>query len=344
MSELKDKIGVRKIIAALAVLAGLFAAGSLWWWIQSGRVVSTDDARVKSVLTTVSAKVEGRARQVLVEEGDTVEAGQALAIIEKREYENKVAQAKANLAMAKAKLSEVLEGNRPQEIAQAKVKVLQEKALYENSLKNYERDQKLFAENAVSEQQLDAARTQMESDLAQYKAAEEAFSLAKEGARKETIDVNEAMVRQAEAQLENARIALEDATVRAPSAGTIGKKSVELGEFVSPGKPLFSIADLNGVWISANIEETAVAKIAVGDRAEFTVDAYPGETFSGEVIETGPATGAQFALLPTENTSGNFTKVTQRLPIKIRPDKSDKVLKPGMSAVISVYVKRNIKE
>lgn len=339
MSGMREKITNGRLLAVGGILVGLFIAGSVWWWIQSGRVVSTDDARVKGTMTTVSAKVTGRIAEIMVKEGDQVEAGQVLAVVEKQEYENKVAEARANLALAQAKLAEAVTGNRPQEIAQAKVRVVQEKALYENRQRDYARDQALYAQAAISEQQLDAARTQMESAFAQYQAAEEAYSLSQEGARKETIAEQEAAVAQAQAALENARIALADAAVKAPSKGTIGQKSAELGEFVAAGKPLFSITNLEDVWIGANIEETDIGKIALGNRVEFTVDAYSGVAFGGEVIETGPATGAQYALLPTENTAGNFTKVTQRLPIKIQPDASSYVLKPGMSAVIKIHVK-----
>lgn len=331
-------IGNRRIWAAGFVLLALFVGGSLWWWVRSGRIVTTDDARVKGTMTTVSAKVAGRARQVLVEEGDRVVAGQVLAVIEREEYENQVARAEANLAMAKARLAEVVAGNRPQEVAQAKVKAMQEKALYENARGNFERDRQLYEQQAISARQMDDARTQMESVRAQYQAAREAYDLSLEGARKETIEVQEAMVGQAQAELENARIALADAVVKAPSGGVIGQKSIELGEYVSAGKPLFNITDLDGVWIGVNIKETEIGKIALGNRAEFTIDAYPGATFTGEVVEAGPAAGAQFALLPTENSAGNFTKVTQRLPIKVRPDASSYVLKPGMSAILSVYV------
>lgn len=339
MSTAKAKMTRKSIVSIGIVFLCLFISGSVWWWIQCGRIVSTNDARVKGTMTTISTKVSGRIAQILVEEGDIVEPGQPLAIIEEQEYANQVAQAEANLAMAQAKLKEIQTGNRPQEIAQAKERLLQQQTLYENSLKNYQRYQALFHQQAIAEQQLDAARTDMETALTQYQAAQEAFSLVREGSRQETILLNEAAVRQAEAVLENARIALNDTGIKAPGPGTIGKKSVEIGEYVSTGKPLFNITNLQDVWISANIEETEFGKIALGNPVDFTIDAYPGVHFTGEVFETSPATGAQFALLPTENASGNFTKVTQRLPIKIHPSGADTLLKPGMSAIVSIHVR-----
>lgn len=338
MSEAIAKVSNRKIIVVGVILLILFISGSIWWWVRSNSRVSTDDARVKGTMTTVSAKVAGRIASLLVAEGDKVSAGQIIATIEKQEYENQVAQAEANLAVAKAKLAAVVSGNRHQEVAQANAQVLKEQALYQNAQKNYERDHTLSAQGAISSQQLDASRAAFVSAEAQYEAAKEQFSLSKEGSRQEDISVAQAVVQQAEAALSNAKIQREDTVIKVPTDGTIGLKSIELGELVSVGKPLFNITNLQDVWIGANIEETAVGKIKLQDRVEFTIDAYPGEMFTGEVIEAGPAAGSQFALLPTENSAGNFTKVTQRLPIKIKPDAGTHVLKPGMSAVITVYV------
>ena len=332
MNDVSKKITNKKIIALAIFFVLLFIGASLWWWHYSNRIVSTNDARVKGTMTTVSAKISGRIEQILVEEGSVVEAGQPIAMLEQKEYENKV-------TTAKAKLAEVVSGNRPQEISQANAIVLQKKSLYENSRKNYERNQALFQQNAISEQQLDAAETEMASALANYQSAQESLSLSKEGSRQEDVDLNNAAVLQAKAELANAQIQLEDTIIKAPSRGIIGKKSIELGEYISVGKPLFNITNLDDVWINANIEETYFGKIALGNPVEFMIDAYPGMKFTGEVYETSPATGAQYSVLPTENASGNFTKITQRIPIKIRPAASSYSLKPGMSAVVTIHVK-----
>lgn len=327
-----------KIMSVGVILIIIFIVGSVCWWIRLNSRVSTDDARVKGTMITVSPKVDGRVAEVLVKEGDAVTQGQVIARLEQREYENQVAQAMANLAVAKAKLAAAISGNRPQEVAQANAKVLEEQALYQNTKRNYDRDVALFQKGAVSSQQLDASEAVYMSAKAQYQASQEQYSLSKEGTRSEDIEVAQAYVEQAKATLENAKIQLQDTVIKAPSDGTIGLKSVEVGELVAVGKPLFNITNLGDIWIGANIEETSVGKINLGNRAEFTVDAYPGETFTGEVIETGPASGSQFAVLPTENSAGNFTKVTQRLPIKIKANATEHVLKPGMSAIITVYV------
>lgn len=336
MSTGTAKLSNRHLLIISGLLAAVLLAGGLWWWLYSSRVVATDDARVKGTIIAVSAKINGRIDKVLVKEGDNVQAGQIMAVLEQQEFAAQVEQAKANLAVAQAKLAAVLAGNRPQEIAQANAAALQAKANLENARRNSERDQILYQQGAIAVQQRDASRTALAIAQAQYSAATEQYSLSVEGSRQEDIMIARAQVQQALAVLKNAEIQLADTTIKAPAAGVIALKSAEDGEIISFGQQLFSISNLADVWIGANIEETYIGRVKVGQPVEFTIDAYPNKKFIGTVIEVGPASGSQFALLPTENTAANFTKVTQRLPIKIQAEASEYVLKPGMSAVIRI--------
>ncbi|MDR3562328.1 MAG: HlyD family secretion protein [Negativicutes bacterium] len=339
MNKVTSRLSNRHMAMIIGVLVAILIAGGLWWWIRASRIVATDDARVKGTIVAVSAKVNGRIDKVLVREGDNVKAGQAIANLEQQEFEAQVDQAKANLAMAQAKLAATVAGNRPQEIAQANATVLQAKANLENSRRNSERDETLYRQGAISVQQRDASKTAYDVAHAQYISSTEQYSLSVEGSRQEDIMLAQAQVQQARAALRNAEIQLADTTIKAPVAGVVALKSVEDGEIVSFGQQLFSISNLSDVWIGANIEETYIGRIKVGQQVGFTIDAYPDKKFSGQVIEVGPASGSQFALLPTENTSANFTKVTQRLPIKIKAEESDCVLKPGMSAIINIVTR-----
>lgn len=339
MSQSKVQISKRTMTMAIICIAGVLVAGGIWWWIRSSQLVSTEDARVKGTIVSVSSKVSGRVEQVLVQEGEHVKAGQVLAVIKKSEFEAQVAQAKGNVAAAQAKLAAAKAGNRPQEVAKAGASVLSSKASLENARKNYERAQALYQQGALSIQQRDAARTELAVVESQYASAQEGLSLTSEGTRPEDIQMLEAQVQQAQAALKNAEILLEETDIKAPVDGVVGLKSVEVGEVVVTSQPLFSVADLDNVWISANIEETYIGKVKEGQKVDFTVDAYPGEKFSGEVWEVSPATGSQFALLPSENSSGNFTKVTQRLMVKmkavsVQPGK----LKPGMSVLVNIHI------
>jgi len=339
MSQVNSKLSNRSMMIIVSLLIGILAAGGIWWWIRSGRIVSTDDARVKGTIVAVSAKVTGRIEKVLVNEGDRVEAGQVIATLEKQEFEAQVEQAKANLEMAKAKLAAVIAGNRHQEVAAASAAATQAMANLNNAQKNYERAETLYHQGAISIQQRDTAKTAADVAQAQYSSANEQYSLSAEGSRPEDIQVAQAQVRQAQAALTNLEIQLADATVKAPVAGIVALKSVEDGEVVSLGQQLFSITNLADIWINANIEETYIGRIKVDQPVEFTIDAFPGKKFIGHVMEVGSATGSQFALLSTENSSSNFTKVTQRLPIKIKADESDYILKPGMSAIVSIVTR-----
>ncbi|MDU2063627.1 MAG: HlyD family secretion protein [Sporomusaceae bacterium] len=339
MGEGKTKLNNRQMAFVASLLIVIALIGGAWWWVRSSRIVATDDARVKGTIVAVSAKVNGRIAKVLVKEGDPVKAGQTIASLETAEFEMQVEQAEANLAMAQAKLAALQAGNRPQEVAQANANVLQTLASLENYRKNSERDEALYAQGAISVQQRDASKTAYEVAKAQHSAANEQYSLSAEGARKEDIMLAQAQVKQAQAALKNAQIQLADTQIKAPVDGVVGLKSVEDGEIIVYGQQLFSISDLADVWIGANIEETYIGKVQVGQAVDFTIDAYPGKEFTGHVSEVGPAAGSQFALLPTENSSANFTKVTQRLPIKIKADASDSVLKPGMSALITIKVR-----
>lgn len=327
----KAAIGSGLIVVAL-LSAGLF------WWVKYAGVVSTDDARVKGTIVSVSSRVSARVEQMLVKEGDQVQAGQVIAKLESQELEVQVAQAKANFTAAQAKLAGLKAGNRPQQVAQAVAAANSAEATLDNAQKVYERTKTLYYQGALSAQQMDAAQAALEVAQAQYAAANQSASLAAEGTRQEDIEAAEAQVEQAAAVLKNAQLQLDNATIVAPISGVVALKSVNIGESVTVGQPIYNIVDVKDIWVAANIDETYVGKVRVGQNVEFTIDAFPGKTFKGEIQEVGAATGSQFALLPSENTSGNYTKLTQKLPVKITVLEANGDLKPGMSAIINVRV------
>ncbi|MDF2565999.1 MAG: secretion protein HlyD family protein [Massilibacillus sp.] len=330
----------RKWMITAAILLGLLAALGGWWWLKSSGTVSTDDASVKSNMVGISAKVSGQIDDIEVKEGDTVEVGQVIAKIDNRAFEIQVEQAQANLAAAKAKYDSLKAGNRPQQLAQSEASVEQALVNMENVHKNYERTESLFHSGAVSEQQKDAALMALQVAESQYRGASQGRSLVSEGATAQELRYAEAQVAQAVASLKSAQLQLSNSIVIAPTAGVVAKKNVDQGEVIATGQPIFSITNPADSWIEANIEETAIGKVQLGQIVKFKIDAYPGKEFRGEVMEVGTATGSQFALIPSDNASGNFTKVTQRLPVKIKvTDAGSVVMKPGMSAVIDIQVK-----
>lgn len=325
----------------LSVIVGMvmisLIGGGIWWWIHYAGTVSTDDARVKGRIVSVSSRVSARIDELLVDEGDQVQAGQVIAKLDSKELEAQVAQAKANLATAQAKLAGIKTGNRPQQIAEAAASADSAEANFANAKKVYERTKALYDQGALSAQQMDSAQTALAVAQAQYAAANQSANLVAEGSRPEDIQAAEAQVEQAAAVLKNAQLQLDNATIIAPISGTIALRSVNIGESVTVGQPMFNVVDSNDVWISANVDETYIGKIHVGQSATFTIDAFPGRTFKGEVREVGAATGSQFTLLPSENTSGNYTKLTQKLSVKLTVlEASNNELKPGMSAIIRI--------
>lgn len=338
MSESKKFNTKRAVLISSLIVAVLAACGFSWWLYASGRV-TTDDARVKGTIVSVSSRVSARAEQVIVNEGDTVQAGQILAKMDTKELEAQLAQSKANLAAAQAKLAAVKSGSRPQQVAQASAGALQAEANLDNARKNYERMALLYEKGAISAQQLDSAQTALAVAQAQTDSAAQNYSLTEEGSRPEDIQAAAAQVAQAEAATQNAQLVLDNALIKAPANGVIAVRSLDAGENVAVGQPLFTIVDLSDIWVAANIDEGDAGKLAIGQKVEVTIDAYPGKHFSGELIEVGAAANSQFALLPTENTSGNFTKVTQKLPAKIKiQSEPTTVLKPGMSASIAIHI------
>ena len=328
-----------KIMIAIVLIVAIVAAGGIWWWIRASNIVSTDDARVKGTIASISTKVPGRIETILVNEGDNVQAGQVIATIESAEIQVAVDQAKANLDAVQAKLAGIKAGNRPQQVAQAGATTAQAAANLKNAENNSERSELLYQQGAIASQQRDATQTALSVAQAQYDGTVQAYSMTAEGSRVEDVQVAQAQVEQAMAALKNVQLQLENTQIKASVAGVIAVRSIELGEIVAVGQPLFNITNLDDVWIAANIEETYIGKVQVGKNVEVEIDAYPGKKFQGQVIEVGSASGSQFALLPTENTSGNFTKVTQRLPIKIKAlDVGEYVLKPGMSAFVAISI------
>ncbi|HWR41013.1 MAG TPA: HlyD family secretion protein [Patescibacteria group bacterium] len=347
----EKKSQMLRIMLALLLLVGLGGGG--WWWYQSLRYVSTDDARVSGTIVSVSAKIAGRVTEVLVKEGDAVQVGQVLLRIDPRDAAAQKSQAQATLALAVAKYQEALNGSRPQEIDQSRAKLEQAQAdvekaeaSLENARKNFERLSQLHSQGAISNSQRDDAETLYLVALKAAKSARDAaaainqeLGLKVAGSREEVIQAAEAQVKQAQAALELATLTEEYTTVKAPGSGVVALKSVNPGEVVTAGQSLFTVIDLQDVWVSARIEEDKIGKINIGDMVEYTIDGYPGRKLSGKVYEMGSAASSVFALVPTENTSGNFTKVTQRIPIKISlPQDSGLIFRPGMSAVIKIHL------
>jgi membrane fusion protein (multidrug efflux system) len=303
----------------LLVLVGLGARR----WIYGLSHVSTDDAQADGHIIPILPKVGGFVTEVRVDENRPVKAGDTLVVLDDRDYRARLAQADADLAVALAGVS-----NRAR-VGQAEAQVEQAQA---NALKAHadlDRMRPLALQDIVSKQQLDAAE-------AAASAADAALAAAQAG-----LLAADARVGAARAARDQAALNLSYTRLTAPFFGVVSKKTVELGQLVQPGQPLMSVVPLDDVWITANLKETEIANVKPGEPVDFTVDAYPGLQFRGHVQSLSPATGARFSLLPPDNATGNFTKVVQRVPVRVRPDKVDPAhpLRPGMSVVVTITTK-----
>src|SRR6266571_4873992 len=285
-------------------LAGLLAVGARHWWFNRSHV-SSDDAQVDGHIIPILPKVGGFVMAVRVDENKQVKEGDTLVVLDDRDYRVRLAQADADLAVALASV------NNRARVGQAEAQVEQAQA---NALKAHadlDRLRPLAEQDIVSKQQLDAVEAAAQAALV--------------GA--------DARVGAARAARDQAALNLSYTRIAAPASGVVSKKTVELGQLVQAGQPLMSVVPLEDVWITANLKETQIEKVKPGEPVDFTVDAYPGLHFRGHVESLSPATGARFSLLPPDNATGNFTKVVQRVPVRIRPDKPDPAhpLRPGMS-------------
>ena len=337
-------------IIAILVLLGLIWAGRQWWYGRTHE--STDNAQVDGHLVPVLAKVGGYVQTVNVAENDSVKGGQLLVKIDDAEYKVRLEQANADLAAARASAGGG--GSTGQAQAQVSAAAGQQGALEsqinaaranaENAKANLGRMQELAAKQIVSRQQLDAAQTTTDAAEANLQALQR-----QAGAAGATVASAEAGVRLAQARLgsaqatkDNAELQLEYTQVTAPTAGFIAKKQVEVGQLVQPGQPLLTIVSDTGTYITANFKETQLGDLKVGQPVSIEVDAYGKCEARGKVESVSAATGAKFALLPPDNATGNFTKVVQRVPVRIsvtKPCSTTQLLRPGMSVNVHVETK-----
>lgn len=341
MEEVKAvRTKFKKIPIVISIMVLLLLAFGIYYWQMNESYIKTDDARISGSIVNVSPKLIGKIREINVKEGDLVKAGQVIAILDNEELKDQINQAQAALAEEEAKLNSLQNGSRPQEVQMAESSTQAALTNLKNAKKTYLRYQELFNQGAVSAEALDGAKTAYGVAQSQYQEAKEKTTLLQAGNREEEIRAGQARVGKAKAALALSQKNSQEAVIITPVNGIVAAKHVNSGEIISPGQPIVSIVNTNDLWLNARIEETKIGKIRVGQNVNFTVDGYQGVKFVGKITEIGAATSSVFALFSTENASGNFTKVTQRIPIKISlPNNSQYQFRPGMSALIQIKVK-----
>lgn len=328
---------------ALGILLVLVVWGG-YSFFNFCRYEYTNDAQVKEYINPILSRASGYVQEIRYTDHQNIHKGDTLLILDVDEAVVQLQQAKAALATAEAQLlvlqSNVKTASTSATVDQAKIAAA-EAQLWQQQ-KEFERYQNLLKTEAVTRQQFEAVETRLKVAESNYEAIKNAFgvSLNKTKDVNAQIAVAEADIEQRKAAVERIKLDLKYAVITAPSDGYMGSKTIQEGQYIQKGQTIGQMVDkTQGKWIVANFEETQIAKMHEGQAAKISIDAYPDETFSGEIESMSPATGAQFSLLPTDNATGNFVKITQRFPIKIRftGDRAAlKNLRAGMNAEVSI--------
>jgi membrane fusion protein (multidrug efflux system) len=347
--EIPEPARPRRRWLPFAVLGILALAGAVWGvrtWLYSRTHETTDNAQIEGHVVPVLPKVGGYVTRVLVEDNQVVREGDTLVTLDPRDYQVRLQEAQADLRAAV--VAAARNGAASAEVGQASARrgaavagIGSAQANYDRAKQDVERMRRLAETRVISRQQLDEAEAayrsadaELQAAQSQAKAAQAEVSGASAGVRSA-----EARLAAAQASVAAAQLQLSYAVITAPAAGRVSKKTVEVGQLVSPGQALMSLVDERDVWVVANMKETQLDDIAVGQPVEIEVDAYNGRTFGGRVESIQGATGARFALLPPDNATGNFTKVVQRIPVRIALDRRPAdapPLRPGMSVEVAI--------
>ncbi|HTO42003.1 MAG TPA: HlyD family secretion protein [Rhizomicrobium sp.] len=328
------------LVAGAATLA--IAAGALWIAAPASSV-STDDAYLKTHSTLVAPKVQGLIATVLVRDNQAVTKGQPLLTIDAEDYRQAVAFAEADVATAQAALAQhpALAARAQADAEAASAAIRAADAENRRASADHTRFATLAQTGDISRSQADRARATALTAQAEADRARAAYQASLQQA-----DVVQRTEAQLHAALQRARAALllaqqnlDRTIVRAPVSGIVGDRQAEVGGYVQPGSQLLTIVPLHTLYLTANFKETQTARMLVGQKVRFSVDALPGKTFKGEVESFAPGSGSEFALLPFEPATGNFTRIVQRVPVRIHilpgQDGLEK-LRPGLSADVTV--------
>jgi membrane fusion protein (multidrug efflux system) len=340
----KKKSPIRYIIIAIV----LVAAGIYGWKKISYAISheSTDDAQVETQISPVLPRVSGYVKIIDVKDYDSVKAGQLLVEIDDAELQAQLLQmqadyeaAKADILNAQAALKNAqigLNTNRG-DISLSAIKIQQ-------AQEDYQRNQNLFNDQAITKKQLDDSKFNLDQAKQQSENNQSVLSTAQSH-----IAVLEAGLQKAEAGLSTKAAAIQQQQLKisytkiyAPQSGKLGKLNITAGQYVQAGTPLFSIVNDTTYWIVANFKETQIRKFYPGMPVKISLDAYPDSSLSGNIASLSEATGARFSVLPPDNASGNFVKVTQRIPVKVSIDNLEQyrnILRAGLSADVSIKTK-----
>ncbi|WP_322012343.1 HlyD family secretion protein [Paraburkholderia sp. J12] len=330
-------LAVGAVVLVLALAAG-------YWLLVLRFEQTTDDAYVGGNVTVMAPRVSGFVSEILVQDNQYVHANQVLIRLDARDYDAKLAQANAEVDSARAAVAELKARETLQAavINQNQAEVRASNAELTRSAQDQTRYRALVKDDAVSNQLVERADADYQKAQASVASSGAAVQAAQRQLDVLAAQINDAQARVATAEA-NQRLAalnVEYTTIRSPVDGYIGNRTARVGMLANVGAPLLTVVPASDLWVDANFKEDQLKKMHAGDRAEVELDAASG-TLHGHVESLAPATGATFSVLPPENATGNFTKIVQRVPVRIRldvPKGSEGVLRPGLSATVKVHL------
>jgi membrane fusion protein, multidrug efflux system len=355
---------MKKINTIIALLFATFLA-------SCGGGQETDNAQLETDISPVIPKINGSVTQILVEDNQSIKEGDTILLLDNANYKIAVQQAEIAVAIAKQNVQVAKSGKGvittnvssvtansnavAANLFSANAGVDAAKIRVDAVSKNYERFKILLEQKSATQQQFDGIKAEKDAAEQQLKIAEgQVMALQKQveaaksqiastqaniSTNTEGVSLAELTVKQAEANLDAARLMLSYCAVIAPASGVVSKKNVQKGQVVAIGQPLMAIINNQKIWVVANFKETQIEKMKIGQDAEIKVDAYSDKVFTGKIQSFSQATGAKFSLLPPDNATGNFVKVTQRIPVKIAltdSNNNDFPLRAGMSVSVKI--------
>ncbi|KQN34465.1 secretion protein HlyD [Pedobacter sp. Leaf41] len=340
-TEKKKKNLVVPIILGVLLVIGIIFGIKEWTYFS--KHVDTDDAQIDGDISPVVARVGGYVKDINFEENTHVTEGQILVKLDDADYKVKLEQAQAGQKGANAGVgvaqSQIIATQANTSTAKANVDAAKVKLNLAN--KDFARYANLVKDGSITQQAFDQAKATQESAQAAYRAAVDQYQAAVKqvGTTQSQLAVSSNVISQRQSDIDFAKLQLSYTDIKAPASGIVSKKNVQKGQLIQPGQSLFAVVNDGSIYVTANFKETQLEKIKTGSKVEIEVDAYPEEKIEGEVYNFSPITGAKGSLLPPDNATGNFVKVVQRIPVKIKIHPSKEMLaklRPGMSVKASV--------
>ncbi len=329
------------ILGVLILIGAIFGVKE---YIYFSKHVDTDDAQIDGDISPVVSRIGGYVDSIYFEENQHVDAHQLLVKLDDRESKVKLAQAQAGKtsALANVNVSESMVSSTAAGIGTAKANVEIAEAKANKANKDFVRYQNLVKDGSVTQQQFDQAKADKDAADASLRASKTQYEAVKKQVNTSQSQVSAANsnISSRIADIDFAKLILSYTKIEAPTSGIVSNKNIQIGQLIQPGQSLFAVVNDNSLYVKANFKETQLEKLKKGQLVDVEIDAFPKAELKGHIYNFAPATGAKFSLLPPDNATGNYVKVIQRVPVKIKLEKNEILskLRPGMSVKVSVHI------